>query len=747
MTLTDGRIVVNGRTTVRGRQKRADYVLYHKLHIPLAVVEAKDATQTAGAGMQQALEYAEMLDVPFAISTNGSRALVHDRTSQSDRVEREIELDDLPSPQNMWAAYCEWKGLSGQQKSIAAQDYHITNRDKGPRYYQEIAINRAVEAISKGRDRVLLVMATGTGKTYTAFQIIWRLWKSGVKKRILFLADRNILIDQAKMNDFQPFGTAMTKIAKRQIDKSFEIYLSLYQAVTGSDENRNVYRQFSPDFFDLIVVDECHRGSAKEDSEWREILEYFSSATQIGLTATPKETHDVSNAEYFGDAIFTYSLRQGVEDGFLAPYRVIRYDLDKDLAGYRPEKGSVDRYGAHIEDKVFDQSDFDRSMVLDKRTKLVAEKITEFLRATNPYDKTIVFCETQAHADRMRTELANANPDLVAENHRYVMRMTGSDLVGLAELDKFIDPESRYPVVVTTSKLLSTGVDAKTCKLIVLDQVIRSMTEFKQIIGRGTRIDETHDKRYFTIMDFKRATELFADPDFDGDPVQIYERGEGDPPLPDAIDEHAFAGVTDLQETRAPEPRAVYFVDDVEVTVINKRYQYLDENGSLINESLQAYTKKLITQRFLSPADFEKAWIAALSAASFLEPLEKVGISIAYLRDEVDARDEWDDYDLLRKVAFGVDGATRKQRAARVESQPFFSQFQGRQLLVLRKMIALYVDEDQSPFGNAKILQLKTFEEVGTPVEIVKSIFGGKQQYEAAMLNLKQELYRSSHNE
>ena len=389
-----------------------------------------------------------------------------------------------------------------------------------------------VEAVARGQDRVLLVMATGTGKTYTAFQIIWRLWKSKQKKRILFLADRNILVDQTKNNDFKPFGQAMTKIAKRQIEKSYEIYPSLYQAVTGVEEDKNVYKQFSPDFFDLVVIDECHRGSAAEDSAWREILEYFSSATHIGLTATPKETKDVSSITYFGEPVYSYTLKQGIEDGFLAPYKVVRIDFDKDLQGWRPPKGMLDKNGELIEDRIYDLKDMDRQLVIEARTQLVAQKVTEFLKATDPYQKTIIFCDDINHAERMRQALVNLNPERIAENRKYVMRITGDDQEGKAELDNFIDPESRYPVIATTSKLMTTGVDAQTCKLVVLDQHIKSMTEFKQIIGRGTRINEDYGKFWFTIMDFKKATELFADPAFDGDPVQVFEPTGNQPPIP-----------------------------------------------------------------------------------------------------------------------------------------------------------------------------------------------------------------------
>jgi type I restriction enzyme, R subunit len=529
---TKGRVIVRGKTVKRGDAKKVDYLLFYKPNVPIAVIEAKDNNHAVGDGMQQALEYAELLDVPFAFSSNGDGFLEHDRTRTDGIVERELTLEQFPSPEDLWARFSASRGYTPAQQAIATQDYYDDASGKGPWYYQRTAINRTVDAIARGENRVLLVMATGTGKTYTAFQIIWRLWKSGAKKRILFLVDRNILADQTKTNDFKPFGQAMTKITNRTADKAFEIYLSLYQAVTGTEEDQNIYKQFSPDFFDLIIVDECHRGSAADDAAWRKILEYFSSATQIGLTATPKETTSVSNTEYFGEPIYTYSLKQGIEDGFLAPYKVVRIGIDRDLDGWRPERGQTDKYGQEIEDREYNDLDFDRNLILEKRTELVAAKITEFLKSNDRFSKTIVFCENIDHAERMRQALVNTNADLAAANNKYIMRITGDNDEGKAQLDNFIDPESTFPVIATTSRLMTTGVDAQTCKLIVLDRRIASMTEFKQIIGRGTRIREDYNKFYFTIMDFKRATALFADPDFDGDPVQIYEPGPGDPPTP-----------------------------------------------------------------------------------------------------------------------------------------------------------------------------------------------------------------------
>jgi len=532
VALTKGRVIVRGRLVSRGKLKRADYVLFYKPNIPIAVIEAKDNNHTISAGMQQGLEYASMMDVPFAYSSNGDGFVEHNGTATSGTVERKLSLDEFPAPEELWRRYCAWKKINQNQNRVVTQDYYLDSSGKKPHYYQLAAINRTIEAIVKGQNRILLVMATGTGKTFTAFQIIWRLWKAGIKKRILFLADRNILVDQTRINDFKPFGSKMTKITNREVDKSYEIYLSLYQAVSGTEEVQNIYKQFSPNFFDLVIVDECHRGSAADDAAWREILEYFSCATQIGLTATPKETKEISNISYFGQPVYMYSLRQGIDDGFLAPYKVVRIDIDKDLTGWRPESGRVDDRGNLIEDRIFNQSDFDRTLVLDQRTRLVAKKVSEFLKGTDRFDKTIIFCEDIEHAERMRIALVNENADLVNKNYKYIMRITGDNEEGKAELDNFIDPESRHPVVVTTSRLLGTGVDTQTTKLIVLDRRIQSLAEFKQIIGRGTRINEDYGKFYFTIMDFKKATELFADPDFDGDPVQIYEPKPDESPVP-----------------------------------------------------------------------------------------------------------------------------------------------------------------------------------------------------------------------
>ena len=720
VTFTKGRIIVRGKLHTRGETKRADYILYYKPNIPVALIEAKDNSHAVGAGMQQGLGYADTLDIPFVYASNGDGFLEHDRTGQNNPIERELSLSTFPTPEELWERYCRWKGLkTPEARTVVEQDYHSDLSDKAPRYYQLTAINRVVEAIARGQNRILLVMATGTGKTYTAFQIIWRLWKSKTRRRILYLADRNILIDQTKTNDFKPFGQAMTKITHRMVDKSFEIYLSLYQAVTGNEEEKNIYKQFSPDFFDLIIVDECHRGSAAEDSAWREILDYFRSATQIGLTATPKETKDVSNIHYFGDPVYTYSLRQGIDDGFLAPYKVIRIDFDKDLQGWRPKAGQIDKPGQLIEDRIYNQKDFDRNLVLDERTRLVAWKITEYLESTDPYAKTIVFCEDIDHAERMRQALVNLNAQRVKENSRYVMRITGDDPIGKAELDNFIDPESRYPVIATTSQLMSTGVDAQTCKLIVLDKRIQSMTEFKQIIGRGTRINEDYGKFWFSIMDFKKATELFADPDFDGEPVQIFEPIPGEPPLPPDEPEGGDQPPPDIPpEPPLPpeepgEPRIKYVIGkDVTVYVVSERVQYYGPDGKLITESLKDYTRKAVRKEYTSLDQFLRRWTQADKKQAVIDELEQQGVLFEPLAEEVGRN--YDAFDLICHVAFGQPPLSRRERAEAVKKRDVFTKYGEQARQVLLALLDKYADTGVENIEDIKILQLAPFNEIGT---------------------------------
>ena len=735
---TKGRVIVRGKTVKRGEAKKADYLLYYKPGIPLAVIEAKDNNHTVGAGMQQALEYAEILDVPFAYSSNGDGFLEHDRTATGGAVERELPLNQFPAPAALWARHCAAKNYTASQEALATQDYFDDGAKKSPRYYQLIAINRTVEAIARGEKSILLVMATGAGKTYTAFQIIWRLWKSGAKKRILFLVDRNILADQTKTNDFKPFGQAMTKITNRTVDKAFEIYLCLYQAVTGTEEEQNIYKQFTPDFFDLIVIDECHRGSAADDATWRKVLEYFSSATQIGLTATPKETKDISNIEYFGDPLYTYSLKQGIADGFLAPYKVIRIAIDRDLEGWRPERGKTDKHGYLIEDREYNGNDYDRGLVLEQRTELVAARITEFLKATDRFAKTIVFCENIDHAERMRQALVNANPDLAAANSKYVMRITGDNDEGKAQLDNFIDPESTFPVIATTSQLMSTGVDAQTCHLIVLDKHINSMTEFKQIIGRGTRINEDYNKFFFTIMDFKRATALFADPAFDGDPVQIYEPGPGDPPVPpdDA------GTVFDPEPPTDPTPGNVkYFVDDVEVTIASERVQYLDADGKLITESLRDYTRKTVRQEYASLDAFLTAWRDADRKQAIIEELSSRGVFLDELAEQVGKG--FDAFDLICHVGFDQPPLTRRERAERVKKRHVFAKYGDQARAVLDALLQKYADTGIRSVESLEILKVDPLTHFGTPIEII-NFFGGKQRYLAAIHELEVQLYQEA---
>lgn len=756
VNVTKGRIIVRGNMSFRDTKKtrkQADYVLFYKPNIPVAIIEAKDNKHQIGDGMQQALEYSDMMQVPFAISSNGDAFLLHDKSISEGTVEEELPLDNFPSPGSLWQRYCTWKGITPEEEKIVTQDYYSDGSDKKPRYYQLNAINRTIEAIAKGQNRLLLVMATGTGKTYTAFQIIYRLWKAKAKKRILFLADRNILVDQTRTNDFKPFGNAMTKIENRNADKSYEIYLALYQAVTGQDDWKNIYKQFSPDFFDLIVVDECHRGSAADDSAWRDVLDYFTNATQIGLTATPKETKYISNIHYFGEPIYTYSLKQGIEDGFLAPYKVIRIDLDKDLQGWRPTRGQLDKYGNEIEDRIYNQKDFDRGLVLEKRTQLVARKVTEYLKATSRFDKTIVFCENIDHAKRMRQALVNENPDLVAENHKYVMNITGDDQEGKMELDNFIMPEEKYPVIATTSKLMSTGVDAQTCKLIVLDKQVKSMTEFKQIIGRGTRINEDYNKTFFTIMDFRKATDNFADPAFDGDPVVIYEPKDGEsivPPddiyAPQGEDEETTSPIEDevtidgghwLPDSNSSRPIR-YVVHNVPVTILAERVQYMDSEGKLITESLKDFTRKNVLEEYESLEAFLKRWRSAERKEAIIDELKEHGVFFDALQQEVGK--DLSPFDLLCHVVFDQPPLTRKERAENVKKRDYFTRYGDKARLVLNALLDKYANGGVDNLEDITLLKVNPFPDFGTPIEIINA-FGGKEAYFKALKELEEYLY------
>jgi type I restriction enzyme R subunit len=767
--LRDGKVVVRGNMGVRKTVKSADIVLYHKPSMPLAVIEAKANKHEVGKGIQQGLDYARLLDVPFIFASNGDGFIFHDKTN-SDVLEREITLGEFPSPQELWAKYCAFKGYADHQLPMITQDYYDDGSGKAPRYYQIQAINKTVEAVSKGQNRVLLVMATGTGKTYTAFQIIWRLWKAKAKKRILFLADRNVLIDQTRINDFQPFGQAMTKITGRKVDPAYEIHLALYQALTGPEESQKAFKQVDPDFFDLIIIDECHRGSAAEDSAWREILEYFNAATQIGLTATPKETEEVSNTDYFGEPAYTYSLKEGIEDGFLAPYKVVRVDIDLDLQGWRPTKGQVDKKGNLIEDRIYNQKDFDRTMVIDERTQLVAETITNYLKRTGEMDKTIVFCNDIDHADRMRRALINCNPEQYAKNDKYVMKITGDDEIGKGQLDNFINPKKAYPVIATTSELMTTGVDAKTCKLVVLDQSIQSMTKFKQIIGRGTRIDDKYNKLWFTILDFKKATELFADERFDGIPEKIIATTaeaindpesniddvlnnpdadgdenvdtngvESDSGFDDAAQDNTGDGIIDGGDWTDPEKVNKYHVKGVKVLKVAERVQYYDSDGKLVTESFKDYTRKTLTKQFATLDEFVLRWNESERKQTIIDELASEGILWDALEQEVGK--DLDPFDMICHVVFDQPALTRQERANNVKKRNYFTQYSEQAQGVLNRLLDKYADAGVSEVENLQTIKVYPFTEIGSFSEILKKGFGGRSQYDQAITELETAIY------
>ena len=766
VSFTDGKIYVRGKLTARGNQKRADYILYYKPNIPIAIIEAKDNKHSVRAGIQQALDYAQILDIPCVFSSNGDGFLFHDRTATDGNIETEIGIDDFPTPEQLWEKYKKYKGITTPTaEKIASQDYYFDGTNRKPRYYQQIAVNRTVEAIAKGQNRIILVMATGTGKTYTAFQIIHRLWKSGAKKRILFLADRNSLIDQTRRGDFKHFKDKMTVVKHRQIDKSYEIYLALYQGLSGTDDDANVYKQFSPDFFDLIVIDECHRGSAKEDSSWRDILSYFKNATHIGLTATPKETKETSNTEYFGDPVYTYSLKQGIDDGFLAPYRVVRIGLNVDAEGWRPDQGKTDKYGKEVEDRVYNRKDFDRNLIIEERTELVTKKLTEFLKGYDRFAKTIVFCVDIEHAERMRTALAKINADLVTENYKYVMQITGDNEEGKRELDNFINPEEKYPVIATTSELMTTGVDAQTCKVIVLDANINSMTKFKQIIGRGTRINEEYGKLYFTILDFRNATDLFADKDFDGDPIRVKPVSQ-DEDLSLVVLEEEENTVTVLDEATGEEivfekakfrypdgsslngdwvardpdaRREKIYVNGVDVSVLVSREMYFDQHGKPITTSLKDHTKEIIKENFASLDDFLNKWNATDRKEAIIAELQEQGVMVEALYDAVNK--EVDLFDLICHVAFDQPPLTRQERANNVKKRNYFTKYGDQAKKVLEALLDKYADEGITNIESIEVLRINPFDEFGSPLEIINE-FGSKIKYLQAVKELKIELYK-----
>ena len=751
---TAGRIILRGSVTARGKQKRADYLLFYKPNFPLAIIEAKDNNHPVGAGLQQAIEYAEALDVKYVYASNGDGFVEQDLITGDIR---NLSLDEFPSPDELYHRYLSESKKSDVEEKVMLEPYYYVPGYKQPRYYQRIAVNRTVDAVAGGQDRVLLVCATGTGKTFMAFQIIYRLWKAGIKKKILFLADRNVLVDQTISGDFKPFGGKMTKVENKKLDSSYEIYLALYQQLAG-DDGVEPFKQFKPEFFDLILVDECHRGSAKEDSAWRKILEYFSGATQIGMTATPVETKEASSQTYFGEPIYEYSLKQGINDGFLAPYKVIRIGLDKDLVGYRPEAGKLDDNGYEIEDREYNVKDFDRTLVLDERTKVIAKKVTEFLKKTDRFSKTIVFCVDVEHAERMRQALINENKDLWNENHKYIMRITGDNAEGKAQLDNFIDEDSKYPVIAVTSKLMTTGVDAKMCKLIVLDNNINSMTEFKQIIGRGTRLLEDYGKTYFTIMDFRNASRLFADKDFDGNPEVVIDIGGDDPIEPTGNPDDTDNPVNGDGSGNGSEntgnsggsddgwgngddddkPKK-YYVKDVKVEVLSERVQYVDKDGKLITESLIDYTRKNILGQYARLDAFLKKWNEAQKKQAIVDELREEGVLLDAVREETGQTDI-DDFDLILHLAYDKAPLTRIERINNVKKRGYLYKYSELAQKVLGTLMDKYASDGLKEIEETKILQLTEFQQFGSPMKIVKE-FGGKAAYEKAVKELEDEIF------
>ena len=741
--ITDGKINLRGNLVSRAQPKRADYVLYINANNPIAIVEAKDNQHAVADGLQQAMTYAQMLDVPFAYSSNGDAFREHDFLMGT---ERDIAMEDFPTPDELYARFQKGAnggaGLTQAEEAIIGQPYYSSQSTYPPRYYQRVAVNRTLDAIARGQNRILLVMATGTGKTYTAFQIVYRLLRSGMKKKILYLADRNILVDQSIQQDFAPLEKTIHKINVAKDDPSsitsYEVYFSLYQQIVGDDEEEHYSALFQPDFFDLVIVDECHRGSAKEESRWRRILEYFSSATQIGMTATPKETRYISNISYFGDPVYTYSLKEGIEDGFLAPFKVI--NITTDISdGWRPYKGQRDIYGDEIEDRIYNNSDYDYNIVIEDRIRQVAREITAYLKSTDRMAKTIVFCATEDAALRMRNALAELNADMMQQNPDYVVRITGGDIEGKKKLKYFISVGAKYPVIATTSKLLSTGADCKMTKLIVLDEMISSMTEFKQIIGRGTRLREKEGKTHFVVMDFRAVTRLFADPDWDG-PIEIDEGftpdgsrvprggspegGEGDP----------------LVDPDPPRQMPVVDAEGCTVRIINKTVSVYDTNGKLLRqESIVDYTKSNILGTYASLDNFIRQWTAEEKKESIRELLRERGIDMELMKAE-QAMSDVDDFDFICHVAFDKKPMTRRERADNVKKRDFLSRYSGAAREVLEALLDRYMNTGIYEIEKTDILKLDPFAKMGKPARIA-GYFGGRDGYMQAVKALENAIY------
>lgn len=742
-TFTDGQMVVDPKTKQASRltAKRADYLLYQSPNQKIAVVEAKDYKHTARDGLQQAMDYARLLDVPFAYSSNGEEFVEHDFLTG---MQRTLPITQFPTPEELKA---RWeKQYTPEQLKIIQQPYYTSVNDtfKEPRYYQEVAINRTIEAVAKGQQRILLVMATGTGKTYTAFQIIHRLKASGAKKKILFLADRNVLVDQPMTQDFKPFKDTMVKVTNKTLDSAFEVYLALYQQLDGSADN-SLFKQFQPSFFDLIIIDECHRGSAKEDSNWRAILDYFSEATHIGMTATPKETADASNINYFGEPIYTYSLKQGIEDGFLAPYRVIRVDLDCDLKGWRPTKGLKDKEGNLVEDRLYTVKDFDYNIVLDDRTHLVAARITEFLKKTDRLSKTIVFCANINHAQRMVDALVYLNSDMMQQNSKYICQITGDQSGKSVDLEEFCDVRNEskdYPVIAVTSKLMTTGVDSKTCKLVVLDANINSMTEFKQIIGRGTRLRTDAGKEFFTILDFRGVTRLFADPAFDGEPVMIIDVPDGKPIIDTPNDKNdknndrtSDGTIEEPQPTY--KPQIVVQAGTLQLRILDEKVQYLNEQGELVSEDISTFSQREIKKDFSSYEQFQTNWLASGEVFTKFYTDSKW---VNALRKQSKLGLDVDDFDVLGSVSYGKTPLTKTERADKVKQSGYLTQYSNENQQVLGLLLDEYVKSGAKDLTKTELLQTPKFSPLGGLVSIVKN-FGGKAFYQKAVKGLEKMIY------
>ena len=742
VTLAPGPVTVRGNFASRNKKKRkfADYVLYQQLGVPVAVVEAKDNHHTVSQGLQQALGYAELLDVPSAYSSNGDAFASHNKViTPGEDIETQFPLDVFPPPDALWKRYKRYHGIKEREEPLVLQPYHEDPSGKELRYYQADAVNRTIEGVAGGQNRALLVMATGTGKTYVAFQIIWRLWKAGKVKRALFLADRSILVNQALINDFKPFAGVMTKVAHHTLDPAYEVFLALYQAITGTEESDKAFKKLSREFFDLIVIDECHRGSAAEDAQWREILEYFSGAIQIGMTATPRETKYASNITYFGDPTYTYSLKQGIEDGFLAPYKVIRIDIDKDIEGWTPPPGMIDDLGRTVPDREYNQADMDRILVLNQRTRLVARRVMQYLNATDPYAKTIIFCEDIDHAERMRAAIVNEAGTLAIEHPKYVMRITGDSTEGKGELDNFIDPESRFPVIATTSELMTTGADARSCKLIVLDKTINSMTTFKQIIGRGTRILEEYNKFFFTIMYFKKATTLFNDPDFDGEPVVVYEPRDNDDPVPP--DPDGDPGDEDSGDDEGSGGERKIYVSGVAVRIVAERVEFIGPDGQLITESYREFARKQIKDEFASLDDFIRRWNSADRKQAIIDELAERGVILENLATDVGK--DWDPFDLILHIAYDQRPLTRKERAETVRKRNYFAKYGEVARAVLQGLLEKYQDEGVIDLDDPNVLRIAPFAQIGTPVQLIKA-FGGRDKFVEAVHEVQASLYRDT---